>query len=49
MKQTNQSLIIYYRSILKDKDSTEFAKEHARKQLMKILKNKNKIVRGSER
>ena len=37
MKQDNQSLIIYFRNILKDKTKSIIEKDNAREQLIKLI------------
>ena len=37
MIQNNQSLIIYYRNILKDKTKSAIEKDNAREQLIKLI------------
>jgi len=42
MKQNKQSLIIYFRKILENKDNSEIDRENARKELLKLLNERSK-------
>jgi len=42
MIQNNQSLIIYFRNILKDKTKSTIEKDNAREQLIKLIEEKEK-------
>lgn len=46
MKNKNTQ-IIYFRNLLKDKDSTKASREYARKQLMKLLEGGKEYGRNT--